>query len=217
MCEPVSLTLAATTAASMAFTAYSSYTSSQAAHAQHAHQVHQAEQQAAAQRSYQQKLIEDRERQMQENEARAIKHYNYQNLSEDLRIQQLREILAEDTNQLRVEGLRARGQAGAEQASRGATGQSAELVLQDIRAKEAQQRVRLGQQFEMEVEGADQRRRGFELEREQNIAAIQPFIPEPITVNRPIRPNVSPIQSALMGGLREGLRQGNNIAARSVN
>ncbi len=195
----------ALTAASMAFSAFQGSQQAAAQQSAYDYQVQQAETQANAQRQYQEDLVDDNERQRQENEARAIQHYHFQNLSEDLRLQQIREILAEDTTELRKQGIRARGQMAAAQATRGQVGQSAELVLADIRAQEAAQRVRLERQYEAEQIGSFQRQRGFDIELEQNRAAVQPFIPAPITVNQPIAPNVSPAGGAATGALSAGL------------
>lgn len=195
-------------AASIGFSAFQGHQQASAQQRAYDYQVQQAETQAAAQRQYQEDLVDDNERQRQENEARAIRHYHFQNLSEDLRLQQIREILAEDTTELRKQGLRARGQMAAVQATRGSVGQSAELVLADIRAQEAAQRVRLERQYEAEQIGSFQRQRGFEIELEQNRAAVQPFIPAPITVNRPMAPNVSPMGGAIMSAIPAALNAG---------
>lgn len=198
----------ATLAISAAATGYSIYSGMQqgkAAQSAYDQQVQTAQQQATAEQDYQEALVADNELQQQENESRAIRHFNYQNLSEDLRLQQIREILAEDTTDLRRQGLRARGHEEAAQSTRGTTGQSAELVLQDIRAQEAAQRVRLEQQYTYEQQGASQRKQGFAIELDQNKAAIPNYIPGPIHVNRPIAPNLSPLQQGLMSGLGTGL------------
>lgn len=188
-------------AASIAFSAFQGHQQARAQQSAYDYQVQQAEAQATAERQYQQELVDDNERQRQENEARAIAHFNYQNLTEDQRLQQLKEILAEDTTELRKRGLRARGQVQAVQSTRGSTGQSAELVLMDIRAQEGSQRAQLEQQFEFEHQGSATRRRGFAIELEQNKAAVQPFIPGPIHVNRPMAPTLSPAGGAAIGAI----------------
>lgn len=198
-------------AASIGFSAFTGHQQASAAQASYSYQTQQAETQATAERTYQQQLVDDNERQRQENESRAIAHFNYQNLTEDLRLQQLREILGGETTELRRRGLAARGQAKAFQDTQGSVGQSAELVLMDIRAQEANQRVQLEEQYRLEQQGSFQRRQGFEIERDQNIAAIQPFIPGPIHMNRPIAPNLSPAGGALIGGAGAALNAATSI------
>lgn len=200
-----------TTAASIGFSSYQSSQQARAQQLQYDQQRALAEAQAAAELGYQEELVDDNERQMQENEARAIQHYNFQNLSEDLRLLQLKSIMTEDSTDLHRQGLQARGRAAAAASTAGATGQSVELVLKDIRAQEGQQRSKLEHQFELEQQGSAQRRRGFGIELEQNRSAVQPYIPGPIFQNQPIAPSVSPSGAAALGGLQAGLNAGSTF------
>ena len=193
---------------------FSAYQGSQQAAAQQASyqaQTAQALAQATAEQQYQEELVGENERLMQENEARAIRHFQFQNLTEDQRLQQIRENLTNQSVDLRAEGLRARGQAAAERATAGAAGQSVDLVLADIRAQEGRQRAMLDYQFELEGQGANQRRRGFALELEQNRTAVQPYVPPPIHVQTPIQPPIGAVGGGLLGGIGGALNAATSI------
>lgn len=209
---PPLIPLLATSALSIGFSVYQGVQQASAAQRAYDHQTAQASVEHQAAVEHQQALVEDREEQIAENEVRAVQHRRYQGLTEDMRLQQLREDLAQDTTELRKEGLRARGQVAARQASAGSVGQSAELVLADVRAQEAAQRSLMEGDFRQQQEAKALREAGFDIELSSNRRAIRPLIPAPITLNQPLAPNVSPFQAGVMSAVGESLQIGNRFA-----